>query len=106
MEKAHRLAPTMKLPILMQVAGDDHLVDGQTSKLFFEKLTVEDKTLHLYDGLYHEVYNELEPDRKKVLNDLENWIMARVESFLYETPHPERANSTNDLFFNAFLNLL
>ena len=78
MENAHRLAPTMNVPILMQVAGNDHLVDAQASKLFYEKLTVEDKTLHFYDGLYHEVYNELEPDRKQVLDDLENWIMARV----------------------------
>ena len=78
MEKAHRLAPAMKLPILMQVAGDDHLVDAQASKAFYEKLTVEDKTLHFYDGLYHEVYNALAPDRKKVLDDLENWIMVRT----------------------------
>ena len=78
MENAHRLVPTMNVPILMQVAGNDHLVDAQASKLFYEKLTVEDKTLHFYDGLYHEVYNELEPDRKQVLDDLENWIMARV----------------------------
>jgi alpha-beta hydrolase superfamily lysophospholipase len=78
MEKAQRLAPAMKLPILMQLAGEDHLVDAQASKTFYEKLTVEDKTLHFYDGLYHEVYNELAPDRKKVLDDLENWIMGRV----------------------------
>ena len=78
MEKAHRLAPSMKVPILMQIAGDDHLVDGQASKSFYENLGSEDKTLHYYEGLYHEVYNELEPDRKKVLDDLENWIMARV----------------------------
>ena len=39
MEKAHRLAPAMKLPILMQVAGDDHLVDAQASKAFYEKKT-------------------------------------------------------------------
>lgn len=78
MEKAHRLAPAMKLPILMQIAGNDHLVDAQASKTFFEKLGVKDKTLHVYDGLYHEIYNELEPDRKKVLDDLENWIMVRV----------------------------
>ena len=39
---------------------------------------MKDKTLHVYEGLYHEIYNELEPDRKKVLDDLENWINARV----------------------------
>ena len=78
MEKAHRLAPSMRVPILMQIAGDDHLVDGQASKSFYENLGSEDKALHYYEGLYHEVYNELEPDRKQVLDDLENWIMARV----------------------------
>jgi len=78
MEKAHRLAPSMKIPILMQIAGDDHLVDAAASKSFYEKLGVKDKTLYVYDGLYHEIYNELESDRKKVLDDLENWIMVRV----------------------------
>jgi acylglycerol lipase len=78
MEKAHQLAPAMKVPILMQIAGDDQLVDAEASKSFFEKLGMKDKTLHVYEGLYHEIYNELEPDRKKVLDDLENWIMARV----------------------------
>lgn len=78
MEKTNRLAPTLKIPILMQIAGDDHLVDAQASKAFYEKLIVEDKALNFYDGLYHEVYNELESDRIKVLNDLETWIMARV----------------------------
>ena len=43
-----------------------------------KKLAAKDKTLHFYDGLYHEVYNELAPDRKKVLDDLENWIIGRV----------------------------
>ena len=78
MEEVHRLAPSMKVPILMQIAGDDQLVDAEASKSFYEKHGVKDKTLHVYEGLYHEIYNELEPDRKKVLDDLENWIMARV----------------------------
>lgn len=78
MEEAHRLAPSMKVPILMQIGGDDQLVDAEASKSFYEKLGVEDKTLHVYEGLFHEIYNELEPDRKKVLDDLENWINARV----------------------------
>ena len=78
MEEAHRLAPSLKVPILMQIAGDDHLVDAAASKSFYEKLGSKDKALRIYDGLYHEIYNELEPDRKKVLDDLENWITARM----------------------------
>ena len=78
MEKAQRLAPAMKIPILMQVAGDDHLLDGKASKFSYEKLGSKDKALHDSDGLYNDIYNELEPDRKKVLDDLEKWIMTRL----------------------------
>ena len=31
-------------------------------------------TLHFYDGLYHEIFNEREPDRARVLGDLDAWI--------------------------------
>jgi len=33
-----------------------------------------DKTIKIYDGLYHEVYNEIEKDRRIVLNDLSDWL--------------------------------
>ena len=60
------------------MAGDDHLVNAQSSKQFFENLTVADKTLYMYDGLYHEIYNELEGDRQKVLGDLESWLDSHL----------------------------
>jgi alpha-beta hydrolase superfamily lysophospholipase len=62
------------IPILMQVAGDDRLVDAKASKTFFETLTADDKTLHVYDGLYHEIYNERDEGRQRVLSDLEHWL--------------------------------
>lgn len=74
MEEVNRQASRMQIPVLMQVAGDDHLVNAQSSKQFFEKLAVADKTLHMYDGLYHEIYNELDEQRQKVLGDLEAWL--------------------------------
>ncbi len=78
MEEVNRQAFRMQTPVLMQVAGDDHLVNAQSSKQFFEKLTVADKTLHMYDGYYHEIYNELEGDRQKVLGDLESWLDSHL----------------------------
>lgn len=78
MEKASESASQLGVPILMQLAGDDHLVDVNASKSFFEKLRLKDKTIHFYDGLYHEIYNEAESQRVKVLNDLEAWLRARV----------------------------
>jgi alpha-beta hydrolase superfamily lysophospholipase len=40
--------------------------------------TMEDKQINIYEGLYHEVYNELEPDRIRVLKDLSGWLEKHV----------------------------
>jgi len=78
METVNQQASSLRVPIIMQVAGDDHLVNARASELFFENLAVPDKTLHVYEGLYHEIYNELEGQREKVLGDLEDWLRERV----------------------------
>jgi alpha-beta hydrolase superfamily lysophospholipase len=78
METVTRQVSTLRVPVLMQVAGDDHLVNARTAEQFFEKLQVPDKTLHVYEGLYHEIYNEPQTQRAKVLNDLENWLEKRI----------------------------
>ena len=62
----------------MQAAGDDHLVNARTAGQFFEKLETTDKTLHIYEGLYHEIYNELEAQSGQVLADLEDWLAERL----------------------------
>jgi alpha-beta hydrolase superfamily lysophospholipase len=67
----------IQVPILMQIAGDDRLVDCRASLSFFDALTVSDKTLRHYVALYHEIYNETLPDREKVLDDLRQWIGER-----------------------------
>jgi alpha-beta hydrolase superfamily lysophospholipase len=78
METVTRQVATLRVPVLMQVAGDDHLVNARTAGQFFEKLQVPDKTLYVYEGLYHEIYNEPQAQRAKVLNDLENWLEERI----------------------------
>jgi len=78
MENANKEAQNIKVPVLMQIAGDDHLVNAGASKSFFGKLAIKDKMLHVYDGLYHEGYNERENDRKIVIDDLETWINSHI----------------------------
>ncbi|MBC2716873.1 MAG: alpha/beta hydrolase [Desulfobacteraceae bacterium] len=78
MENTKLSASNINIPVLMQVAGDDRLVDAETSRQFFESLTLKDKTLFFYDSLYHEIYNEQTGDRKKVLNDLVNWLSDHI----------------------------
>jgi alpha-beta hydrolase superfamily lysophospholipase len=78
METAHANASHLKVPTLLQVAGSDKLVNALSSTQFFEKLEFEDKTLYVYEGRYHEIYNEVEDLRKAVFNDLENWLEKQL----------------------------
>jgi alpha-beta hydrolase superfamily lysophospholipase len=78
METVNQQFSSLKVPILIQAAGDDHLVNARTAGQFFEKLETTDKTLHIYEGLYHEIYNELEAQREKVLVDLTDWLGERI----------------------------
>ena len=74
MESVNQQASALNVPVLMQVAGEDYLVDADSSKHFFEKLTLQDKTLHVYDDMYHEIYNAPQDQKERVLDDLETWL--------------------------------
>jgi len=70
--KARKLLGQIKIPTLVQSGSEDKAMLG--SEKFKDLLTVEDKTVKIYDGLYHEIYNELEKDRKITLKDLGDWL--------------------------------
>jgi alpha-beta hydrolase superfamily lysophospholipase len=78
MEEANQSASKLAVPTLIQAAGEDYLANATDSKQFFEKMTLNDITFHVYEGLYHEIYNEREGQRAKVLNDLEVWMEAHI----------------------------
>lgn len=66
----------IKIPVLIQLGSKDTAFSGQ--KELFEMIGAKDKTYKLYEGLKHEVYNELPVDRVKVLADLRSWLDAHV----------------------------
>ena len=72
----NRFIEKFKLPILIQDGSKDMLSKG--IKQLDSSLKMKDKTIIVYEGLHHEVYNELEPDRKKVLNDLSKWLENHI----------------------------
>jgi alpha-beta hydrolase superfamily lysophospholipase len=77
LNKEQEKAKTLKLPILFQKAGDDKVVLGH--KELFDSFTgVADKTLKVYDGFYHEIYNETSDRRKVALDDLVSWLDKHV----------------------------
>lgn len=66
----------LTLPLLVQCGAEDKAVLG--IDVLKEHYQMEDKTIKIYDGLYHEVYNESTEDRETVLNDLIEWLNAHV----------------------------
>ncbi|KAF0159024.1 MAG: hypothetical protein FD159_771 [Syntrophaceae bacterium] len=62
----------IQIPVLIQLGSRDTAFSGQ--KELFEMIGSKDKTFKLYEGLKHEVYNELAADRMKVLADLSSWL--------------------------------
>ncbi|MHA1299101.1 MAG: lysophospholipase [Candidatus Helarchaeota archaeon] len=74
--KANKLTKNIKVPTLIQAGGSDALM--LEADVVGEQLTVSDKTVKIYDGLYHEVYNEITEERDKVLEDLVNWLDSHL----------------------------
>lgn len=73
-EAAIRDAGKLGIPVLVQAAGADRLVDPQGAKDFAAAVPAGLSTLKIYDGLWHEIYNEREADRARVLADLSAWV--------------------------------
>ena len=68
--------PEIKLPVLIMHGTADHLADPRGSELLYERAGSKDKTLKLYDGFYHEIFNE--PEHKQVMADVEAWLAKHI----------------------------
>jgi acylglycerol lipase len=76
MERIRVDAELITLPLLIVQGGADKLVDPAGARLLHNAVTSPDKRLIVYDGLYHEVFNEPEHDR--VLADVETWLEGHL----------------------------
>lgn len=65
-------AGKITLPLFILQGSGDHIVDPSGAQMLYEKASSADKTLKIYDGLYHEVHNE--PERELMFSDLEAWL--------------------------------
>jgi len=68
--------PDITLPVLIMQGSDDKLVSHEGSKILYEKAGSKDKTIKMYEGFYHEIFNEQE--RAKVFADLDAWLDSHV----------------------------
>jgi len=75
MKRAEVDASKITLPILIAQGSEDRLVDPDGAQMLHDTVGSVDKTLKIYDGLYHEIFNE--PEHHKVLGDIETWLESR-----------------------------
>ncbi len=66
----------IKLPVLIMQGSEDKLVYPEGSKKTYQMVSSTDKTLRIYEGLYHEIMNE--PEKDIVYKDISEWIGKRL----------------------------
>ncbi len=66
------------LPILVLQGTGDKITEPEGGRRLYENAASTDRTLKLYEGLYHEILNE--PERERVLQDIVDWLDAHVRS--------------------------
>ena len=66
----------ISLPLFILQGSGDKIVDPAGAPMLYEKVSSKDKTLKIYEGLYHEVHNE--PERETMFKDLETWLQTHV----------------------------
>jgi alpha-beta hydrolase superfamily lysophospholipase len=69
-------AARITLPILIVQGSADRLVNPDGARMLYDGASSVDKEIKIYDGFYHEVFNE--PEHDKVLRDVEVWLEAHL----------------------------
>lgn len=65
----------MRVPCLLMHGSADTLVLAEDAQPVFDAIASADKTVRIFDGLYHEIFNE--PERLEVLGIVKDWLDVR-----------------------------
>ena len=71
-------AKDVSLPVLLLHGAEDQLTSASASTEFVDMLASSDKQCTIYEGMYHELFNE--PEQEAILKTCCEWITARVTS--------------------------
>jgi alpha-beta hydrolase superfamily lysophospholipase len=69
-------ASEVTLPLLVMHGEDDVLTSPAGSRAFVEAVRSQDKSLKIYPGLYHEIFNE--PEKDAVIGEMCDWLEAHL----------------------------
>jgi acylglycerol lipase len=64
-------------PLLILQGSEDKILPVESSGKLYRLVSSEDKTLKIFEGLYHELFNE--PEKEMVFEYITNWIESRLK---------------------------
>ena len=64
-------------PVMINYSPTDTVVHAQASEDFYNNIGSVDKTLEVYDGLYHELLNEIE--KAEVMQKMLEWCQSQMQ---------------------------
>ena len=76
MENLQSKISELSLPLLIMHGAADRISDPSSSRILFDGTGSKDKTLKLYEGFYHEIFND--PGCQQVFSDMDDWLKLHV----------------------------
>jgi acylglycerol lipase len=70
-------AGNLTLPLYLIGGEKDQLTSTKAIEAFYAAAGSADRTLRIYEGLYHEVFNE--PEQERVINDMIDWLDQHLD---------------------------
>jgi alpha-beta hydrolase superfamily lysophospholipase len=69
-------ASQLTLPLLLMHGDADSMTEPAGTEMIYNRSTSEDKTLKMFSGFFHELFNE--PEKEDIMNDVLQWLNARL----------------------------
>ena len=70
------LGTTNSVVAVMEGGEPVVITNPEGSRELHQRASSKDKTLHVYDGLFHDLLHE--PEKERVIGDLKTWLDARA----------------------------
>ena len=77
MDELLPLASLITLPLLVMHGGEDAMTSVSGSQALYDAAHSQSKKLRIFDGLFHEIFNE--PEREQVLGEMFDWLTSQLE---------------------------
>lgn len=76
MDECKQRAAEITLPIRIMHGSADALTSAAGSQLLHDNISSQDKEIEIYDGLFHEIFNE--PEAPEIYQQVISWLDKRV----------------------------